>query len=314
VKESSLLYRYRDYLTVERRLARQTVTAYTAECRIYLKYLEEREKEPTAIEGEDLVDFLIGRQLAGVTQRTIAKTLSVLRSFYRFLVLEGEVGVSPANLLETPRVRRKIPEVFSQEEVKRFLSSIDTSTALGLRDRALFELIYSSGLRVSEAASLTLDRLFLGEGLVRITGKGSKERLAPLGEHAEHWLKRYLTEARPQLSRDRSGQARPGQARPGQARPGQARLGNGLFLNARGGSLSRKGMWKRFKGIAERSGLRGKIHTLRHSFATHLLAGGADLRSVQELLGHADIVTTQIYTHVGKKELKSYHDQFHPRS
>jgi integrase/recombinase XerD len=209
-------------------------------------------------------------------------------------LLEKIVDSNPAELIESPKIPRKIPRVFSQGEVDQFLGSIDTSTALGLRDRALFELIYSCGLRVSEAVDLTLGSLFLGDRALHVTGKGSKDRYTPLGEVAEYWLRRYLAEARPAL-----------------ATGGQDEH---LFLSRRGKKLSRKGMWKRFNQILEKAGLQGKIHTLRHSFATHLLAGGADLRSVQELLGHADIGTTQIYTHVGQKELQSYHDRFHPRS
>ena len=290
----NLLKGFEDYLNVELRLSPESTKTYLSECRIFLHYLNESDLELKNLNTSNLIDFLIWRQLGGVTQRTIAKVLSSIRSFYRYLNAEGAVDRNPAELIETPRISRKVPRVFSIEEVESFLASIDTSTPLGLRDRALFELVYSSGLRVSEAVNLTLDRIHLGEAILHITGKGSKDRLAPMGEVAGLWLKRYLKESRPVLSGSKKNPF--------------------VFLNRRGQKLSRKGMWKRFKEIAQKKGLDGKIHTLRHSFATHLLAGGADLRSVQELLGHADIGTTQIYTHVGQKQLQSYHSMYHPRT
>jgi integrase/recombinase XerD len=289
-----MLLGFEDYLNVELRLSPQTVATYLAELRVFFDYLRENDRELYGVESSDLIDFFVWRQLRGVTQRTLAKALSAVRSFYRYLLLEKVVDSNPAELIESPKVPRKIPRVFSQREVERFLATIDTSTALGLRDRALFELIYSCGLRVSEAVELTLGRVFLKDAALHVTGKGSKDRYTPLGEVAEYWLKRYLTEARPELARGIQD--------------------DHLFLSRRGRKLSRKGMWKRFNQTLMKAGLQGKIHTLRHSFATHLLAGGADLRSVQELLGHADIGTTQIYTHVGQKELRVYHDKYHPRS
>ena len=183
--------------------------------------------------------------------------------------------------------------MFSSEEVDTLLDAIDMSTPLGIRDRALFELIYSCGLRVSEAVNMTLDQMFIKQGLIKIKGKGSKERIVPIGDQAIYWLNQYTNNARPALLKKRV---------------------SFVFLNRWGKRLSRKGMWKRFKAIVEQAGLKGKIHTLRHSFATHLLKGGADLRAVQELLGHADIGTTQVYTHLDKEDLKKYHEMYHPRA
>lgn len=294
MKKVRILTEFEDHLRAELRLADKTVAAYATEARHYVTHLAENGRSPEKAATGDIIDFLVARQLAGITQRTLAKSLSALRSLHRFLVLEGRRRDNPTEAIETPKIPRRIPRVFTGEEIERLLDSIDTRSPNGLRDRALFELIYSAGLRVSEAVDLTLDRVFPKEGMLHITGKGSKERYVPLGEVAEDWLRRYLSEARPALARGRRDAA--------------------VFLNTRGGSLGRKGMWKRFKSAAERAGLEGKIHTLRHSYATHLLGGGADLRSVQELLGHADISTTQIYTHVGKKELASYHERYHPRS
>ena len=289
-----ILRGFEDYLNVELRLSPQTVKTYLADLKVFIDYLKDNKKNLGEVESNELIDFLVWRQLRGITQRTLAKALSAVRSFYRYMLLEKIVDSNPAELIESPKVSKRIPRVFSQGEVEQFLSTIDTSTALGLRDRALFELIYSCGLRVSEAVELTLGCLFLKDSVLHVIGKGSKDRYTPLGEVAEYWLRRYLTEARHELAKREHDEH--------------------LFLSRRGGKLSRKGMWKRFNQILDKAGLKGKIHTLRHSFATHLLAGGADLRSVQELLGHADIGTTQIYTHVGQKELQSYHERYHPRS
>jgi integrase/recombinase XerD len=289
-----ILSDFEDYLNAELRLAGISVSTYLVECRIYLEYLERNEQKVESVTGSDLISFLVERQVSGISQRTIAKTISAVRSLFTFLVLEGTLAANPADLIETPRIPRKIPRVFSRQEIDKLFSHFNISTPAGLRDRALFELIYSAGLRVSEAVNLSPDRVFLNEGMLHITGKGSKDRYSPLGEIAVMWLRRYLAEARPILAKGN-------------------RVGY-LFLNRRGQRLTRKGMWKRFKETAARAGLEGKIHTLRHSYATHMLAGGADLRSVQELLGHADIGTTQIYTHVGKKELKAYHDKYHPHA
>lgn len=295
---AATLLDFETHLRLELGHAQQTVDTYLLECRTFFEWLEGRpdgrgRRTPAGVSAGDLVDYLLARKLEGLDERTIAKSLSAIRSFYRFLVSRGEAESNPAELIEAPRVARRVPKVFSLEEVERLLACIDDSTPAGIRDRALFELIYSCGLRVSEAADLTLERLNFREAAVRVVGKGSRERWVPLGEVASSWMRRYLEEARPRMA---SRVSVPW-----------------VFLNHRGERLSRKGMWKRFKEIAARAGLQGKIHTLRHSYATHLLQGGADLRSVQELLGHADIMTTQIYTHVGRDELHDYHHRYHPR-
>ncbi len=289
-----MLTDFEEYLEVELRNSPATIQTYLGECRTFLSYARKQGKSLEAVEGADIIDFFVARQLAGISGRTIAKALSAIRMLYRFLVLERRLDANPADLIDTPKLPRKIPRVFSREEVEEFLNTIDLTSPRGIRDRALFELIYSSGLRVSEAAELTLTRVFIKQGYVHVTGKGSKDRYVPLGEVAARWLRKYLDDARPLLAKTGSTEH--------------------VFLSQRGGKFSRKGIWKRFKSICARAGIEGKVHTLRHSFATHLLAGGADLRSVQELLGHADISTTQVYTHVGEKELKSYHARYHPRS
>ncbi|MFW5827486.1 MAG: site-specific tyrosine recombinase [Alkalispirochaeta sp.] len=291
----TLLERFRDYLQVELRLSQQTVETYMRECTA--AHIDAREQGRTLeqLTTGDLIDFLIRRQTSDepVDQRTIAKGLSALRSFFQFCVLEEVRPDNPAGGIATPRGEHRLPGVLSVEQVNKLLDSIDITTPGGLRDRALFEIIYSSGLRISEAVSLDQNHLYLREALVRVHGKGDKERLIPLGEEAVLWLQRYLDEGRPKLARILSERA--------------------VFLNRRGTRLSRKGMWKRFHELTQAVGIDAKVHTLRHSFATHLLEGGADLRSVQELLGHADIGTTQIYTHIDTEDLREYHERFHPR-
>lgn len=288
-----LLLSFEDYLTAGLRLSKQTVATYLRDCRGFVAWTDANALEAQSVTTAEIIDFLIMRQQdEGIDQRTIAKTISALRSLFGYLVLEKMRDDNPATLIELPRAAQRVPGVLEIEEIERLLAAIEIDGPLGLRDRALFELIYSCGLRISEAVELSVDRLFLAERIIRVQGKGGKERLVPMGEHAHHWMTRYLEEARPHLAR----------------RPVSA-----LFLNNRGQQLSRKGMWKRFREIAGRAGIEAKVHTLRHSFATHLLEGGADLRAVQELLGHADISTTQIYTHVDKDELATYHADYHPR-
>ena len=292
----TLLAQYRDYLQVERRLKPATVETYVRGIGEYIAWLSERGTNPRSADKQDLVDYLITRsqEHEGLKGRTKARLLSTLRSFYAYIVLEGYRKDNPAKLVDMPRLKKSIPEVMTVDEVERFLSCIPVDSPRGLRDRALFELIYSCGLRVSEAVELIVESFYPDEKLVRIIGKGDKERLIPLGDEALYWMKKYMRDGRPKFMKHRSFTSR-------------------VFLNSRGEGLSRKGMWKRFREIAAMAGVEGKIHTLRHSFATHLLQGGADLRSVQELLGHQDISTTQIYTHVSVDMLQEKHSQYHPR-
>jgi integrase/recombinase XerD len=288
-----LLRAYSDYLTAELRLAGATVAVYALEARVFLEYCGTEQLELQAVSVGNLIEYLIERQLRGISRKTTAKAVSALRAFFTFLQRERLIDGNPSVHLELPRTARRIPEVFSVEQVEAILAAIDTANPGGIRDRFLFELIYSCGLRVSEACSLSLDRIYPRESMIRVVGKGSKERLVPMGEQALFWMRRYLAEARPALLKRKKERA--------------------LFVNRSGKALSRKGMWKRFKELRVKAGLEGKIHTLRHSFATHLLQGGADLRAVQALLGHADIGTTQIYTHVDERELHRQHRKYHPR-
>ena len=287
---------FEDYLNIELRMAANTVETYIREIREFILWLQKSEYKASSVAAESISDYIIFRQSidCNLSARTVSKILSTLKSYFEFIIQVGQRKDNPIRLLDMPRLAKHLPEVLTISEIDQFLQEIDCGTISGLRDRALFELIYSCGLRVSEAVGLEVSDLYFEEGLIKVTGKGSKERLIPLGESAEYWLKSYLVEARP-----------------GFCKPGK--ITGALFLNRLGNGLSRKGMWKRFKETADRAGVSGKIHTLRHSFATHLLQGGADLRSVQELLGHSDISTTQIYTHLNNNDLKSAHKEYHPR-
>lgn len=247
---------------------------------------------------DDCIRFIIGRSASGAGGKTLARDIAALRSFFRFLILERRRTDNPADALESPSREKNLPRVLSPEQVDVFLAAIPLDTPFGIRDRALFELIYSCGLRVGEAVSLSVPDIHFAEKLILVKGKGNKERLVPFGNAAETWLRQYLETARKTLV--------------------GTRISAALFINNRGTRLSRKGIWKRFQDIEILSGVEAKIHTLRHSFATHLLAGGADLRSVQDLLGHADVSTTQIYTHIENESLQLYHaeffDNFEPES
>ena len=273
---------YETYLRYQRGLSARTVEEYVREATFFDALRRQRGWAWESLGQVEIIEYLQERRDGGAGPRTSARILSVLRNCFEFLVFHRERLDNPMDQVESPKLSPKTPEVFSLAEVEALLAAIPLEKPEGLRDRTLFELIYSAGLRVSEAVSLAVDRLFLAEGLVCVVGKGDKERLIPLGGQALMWLRRYLEEGRPRLVKGSK---------------------TAVFLNFRGDELSRKGIWKNFKQYAVLAGLEGKVHTLRHSFATHLLAGGADLRSVQELLGHVSINTTQIYTHVDQGEL-----------
>lgn len=297
-----LLERYYSRLIALERRVPLTAETYRFEIRRFLDWLEnekltlgnEAGAEANIAGLADVTRYLSYRRgIDGIDTRTVAKAISALRSFFRFLEDEGYGGLSGfASMLQVPRRVDRLPEVHRKEDVDRLLSMIDTKSPLGIRNRALYELIYSAGLRISEAVTLNTNDLFLSKNLAQVCGKGSKERLAIYGAEAAFWLRRYLDEVRPALTGKRKGRA--------------------LFLSKAGKRLSRKGIWKNYSGLAIQAGLSTKLHTLRHTFATELLAGGADLRSVQELLGHSDITTTQIYTHVDQTRLRDNHRKYLP--
>ena len=293
---AELAREFEGYLRAELRLADSTVAAYASEACRFGAWIDGESRDIIGIRAVDIESY-VGVRGGGevLSARTISRIFSSLRAFFGFLRTAGYRGDDPSRDVERPRISPGMPEVLDVGEVERFLDCIDLDSPFGIRDRTLFELIYSCGLRVSEAAGLELSQVFVREGLIRVRGKGDKERLVPLGDQAELWMRRYIAEARPLLLKSGSPTSF-------------------VFLNNRGGNLSRKGMWKRFRGIARRAAVNGRIHTLRHSFATHLLRGGADLRSVQDLLGHTDISTTQIYTHLDKDDLARVHRTYHPRA
>lgn len=279
---------YNDLITVEGK-SKNTSETYLISIKIFLSWLFENNLDLESLSIQDLMKFFVFRKVQ-TDETTVAKEISALRSFGSYLVRMGIWKENLGYLLERPRKTVSVPRVLSVDEVETLLASIDVSTSLGVRDRALFEIIYSSGLRISEASGLLLQNIYLKENILFVLGKGNKERLVPFGDEAGLWLSKWIEEERPKIVGMRNVPY--------------------VFVNYQGKQFSRKGIWKRFQEIKALSGVDSKVHTLRHSFATHLLQGGADLRSVQQLLGHADLATTQIYTHVDNSELKSYHKEF----
>ena len=284
---------YDDYLFLELRLSSLTRETYGREIDRFISYLLESGVEAETVSVNTIINYLTMLHDTGLNHVTIAKALSSLRSFFRFMNYEGYREDNPADIIETQKLESSLPGVLSSEAVDTFLNSIPSESAIGLRDRTMFELIYSCGLRISEALNLTIGNLFFEDALLRVTGKRDKDRLVPFGSQGEFWLKKYLKEGRVFLLK-------------------HGITDDHLFLSIRGKKLSRKSIWKRFHEYSLSSGIDAKVHTLRHSFATHLVQGGADLRIVQELLGHSSITTTQVYTHVGNRDLQRNHDAFHP--
>ncbi len=289
------LNQFYQHLTAERGLAPLTVAAYAGDLQDFWQFAEARGlADWGAVALAHLQDYLAALEGRGLSARSRARKLSALRQFYRFLQREAKVKANPVELLDSPRLPQRLPKVLGESEVAALLSGPDPATPLGQRDAALLELLYATGLRVSELVGLTLKQLDLRRGMVRPLGKGSKERVVPMVARATEKLELYLAEGRAQLLRDRPSPY--------------------VFVNNRGGRLSRQGFWKLLKGYAAQAGVRDlSPHTLRHSFATHLLSRGANLRVIQMLLGHADLATTQIYTHLDAARLREAHKKAHPR-
>ncbi|MGE0553802.1 MAG: site-specific tyrosine recombinase XerD [Gemmatimonadales bacterium] len=291
-----LLEGFRDYLALEAGHSPNTVQSYLHDLRRLARFAADRGiTEPARVSRKDLRDFVFVLKDLGQSPATIRRQVSALHTYFAFLVGEGILSEDPSDRLETPRKGRQLPDVLSASEMEALLGAPDPDHPLVWRDRALLELGYGAGLRVSELTGLGVDDLIFAEGLVRVVGKGNKQRLVPVGRKLISVVSLYRQSIRPGLDR------------------GQTR--GRVLLNARGRPLSRAGAWGIVKSAAERAGLTKRVtpHTLRHSFATHLLEGGADLRAVQEMLGHADLSTTQIYTHVDRDHLRSVHRRFHPR-
>jgi integrase/recombinase XerD len=288
---------FADYLALEAGTSGQTVDAYLRDVRRFADYCAAAGvAAPDAVSPRLVRDFIYHLKDAGLATASIRRQISAIRTYYRFLTGEGHVRADPSERLETPKTWRTLPEVLSVQEVEALLGAPHPDEALAWRDRAFLEIGYGTGARVSELVRLGVQDVAFDEGLVRLFGKGSKERLVPIGRRALGAVALYLREIRPRLDHGH----------------GAGRL----LLNARGRPLTRVGAWGIIKWAAARAGLTRRVtpHTLRHSFATHLLEGGADLRAVQEMLGHADLATTQIYTHVDREYLRSVHRQYHPRA
>jgi integrase/recombinase XerD len=294
---SALASEYLVYINVERGLSPRTVEAYGRDLRLWTDFVSRRGKSsPDEVEREELTIFLDEMRSRGLSPRSIARVTATLRGFQRFLMEEGEYGGLPFNDLPSPRHAQALPRVLSREEVEGLLDQPIVEDPPGLRDKAILETLYGTGIRISELTGLDLEDMDLGSGELRVMGKGSRERVVPVGGAAAVALREYMKVGRPKLSR----------------KPGQ----RALFLNQRGGRLTRQGAWGLVKRYAERVGLGAKMtpHTLRHSYATHLLENGADLRYIQELLGHASVSTTQIYTHVSKAGLRRAYLEAHPHA
>ncbi|HEY9036097.1 MAG TPA: site-specific tyrosine recombinase XerD [Pseudomonadales bacterium] len=286
---------YLDAVWMEKGLSENTLGSYRRDLQSFSAWLDQRSLAIAAVRSADIQGFLAHRLQKGISARSTARFLSSLRGFYQYLLRERHVVEDPTLLIESPKLGRPLPKSLTEDDVEALMNAPDVSEVLGLRDRAMLELVYACGLRVSELVGLRMANLGINQGVVRVTGKGGKERLIPMGEEAMNWLSRYLKESRPVL------------------------LGSGgedvLFPSQRSQPMTRQTFWHRIKHHAMVAGIHKPLspHTLRHAFATHLINHGADLRAVQLLLGHSDLSTTQIYTHVARQRMQELHARHHPR-
>ena len=295
-----IIEQFIDVIWMERGLSENTLAAYRADLKKFVKWLRLRSENSlteqlVGADRETIICYLSELEKNEVSPRSRARLLSSLRLFYAYLLRQNKIEVDPVALIDAPKLGRSLPKTLTEEDVESLLLAPDTSTLLGLRDRALFEVLYATGLRVSELVGLQLMQINLQQGVLRVTGKGNKERLVPLGEEAINWLEKYISEVRTEILKGQTSDA--------------------LFVTKRGGAMTRQAFWYLIKRYALQAEITAEIspHTLRHAFATHLLNHGADLRVVQMLLGHSDLSTTQIYTHVANERLKSLHSEHHPR-
>lgn len=294
---NNILMDYLHYLKVERGLSENTINSYGIDLKLFLEYLRENEIPSfKQVNKEVIVNYMQSEKNNNKANSSILRSVSSLRKFFQYLAQEKIIEKDPMLLIDTPKKKQHLPQVLTKEEVEKLLRSPNTGQVLGLRDRAMLELIYATGLRISEIINLKLEDLHLTMGTLQTLGKGHKERIVPVGDEAIKWVNRYLEEARPKLLKQKRS--------------------NYLFLNFHGNNLTRQGVWKNLKAEVRKAGIQKNItpHTLRHSFATHILENGADLRIVQELLGHADISTTRIYTHLSNKQLADIYNRAHPRA
>lgn len=282
-----------NYLLVERGLSKNTIDAYSSDLK---DFFAEVKKGALEITRDEIRDYLTLQKQTGKKNATAARKLVTLKNFYRFLLLEKVASVDPTENIESPKMIKGLPSYLTEEEVESLLKEPDTSKPLGIRDKAMLELLYATGIRVSELASLTTKGFNEAAGFILVMGKGSKERIVPVGEVAQDWVKKYVVEARQKILKNKVSDA--------------------LFVTSRGGKMTRQNIFLMITSYARKAGITKHLspHTLRHSFATHLLRHGADLRSLQILLGHSDISTTQIYTHIEQERLKEVYKKYHPRA
>ena len=291
-----LIDSFLDYLLVERALAKNTVVAYRADLNLYLDFIEQRGIVILSkVAKNDIIEFMLFQKAQGISPTSISRRLAAIRMFHRFLARERILKSDPTTLIDSPKLWKKVPDTLSLNEVEALISQPDLRDQQGVRDKAILETLYATGMRVSELSNLKTNNVNLDIGFLRCIGKGNKERIIPLGKKAIHSINRYLESSRPHFSKQKTSET--------------------LFIGRSGARLSRQSIWKLIKRYAKEAKIKKsiKVHTLRHSFATHLLERGADLRSVQEMLGHSNISTTQIYTHIDKERLKTIHKMFHPR-
>ena len=294
----ALIQEFSDYLRIEKRNSPHTVSAYRRDLSRFSA--EFAGQKVDSVTTADIRDFLISLREQGLSPASVARSLSSIKSFFKYLCQDKQFQDNPAEILETPKRWRKLPDVLSSEDVDNLLKCPDLESVLGLRDKAMLEILYASGLRVSELINLQVSQLDMQVGYLRTLGKGSKERIVPIGAMAKRAVENYILNSRPALVSNRKDGGKPEE----------------LFVTRRGRGMTRQGFWKLLKGYMTQANIRASVspHTLRHAFATHLLERGADLRSVQQMLGHSDISTTQIYTHILGKRMLEIHQQFHPRS
>ena len=294
----ALIQEFSDYLRIEKRNSPHTVSAYRRDLSRFSA--EFAGQKVDSVTTANIRDFLISLREQGLSPASVARSLSSIKSFFKYLCQDKQFQDNPAEILETPKRWRKLPDVLSSEDVDNLLKSPDLESVLGLRDKAMLEILYASGLRGSELINLQVSQLDMQVGYLRTLGKGSKERIVPIGAMAKRGVENYILNSRPALVSSRKDGGKPEE----------------LFVTRRGRGMTRQGFWKLLKGYVTQANIRASVspHTLRHAFATHLLERGADLRSVQQMLGHSDISTTQIYTHILGKRMLEIHQQFHPRS
>ena len=290
-----LIEQFCDQVWMEQGLSDATLLSYRSDLRLFSQWLEKQNKDLKAVTAVDIQQYLAERYAQQYSGRSTARFLSSARKFYRYLLQSNTIKVDPTQQIESPKIQPPVPKSLSEDDVDNLLSQPEQDTAIGLRDKAMLELLYSSGLRISELISVELNQIGFQQGVMRVIGKGNKERLVPIGEEALQAIAQYIRHGRNELANQK--------------------VSDWLFLSTRGQKMTRQTFWYRIKHYAKTAGIRKHLspHTLRHAFATHLLNHGADLRTLQMLLGHSDLSTTQIYTHVAKERLKLLHGQHHPR-